>query len=59
MEVMVTFNVATDLDLANRVRRHIVNIVLDEREEASDERTHTMPLQHPVHETHTLKLFEG
>ena len=55
----MTFNVATDLDLANRVRRHIVNIVLDEREEASDERTHTMPLQHPVHETHTLKLFEG
>ena len=47
MEVMVTFNVATDLDLANGARGHIVDIVLNEREEAPNESTHYMWLQYP------------
>ena len=47
MEVMVTFNVATDLDLANGARGHIVDIVLNEREEAPNESTHYMRLQYP------------
>jgi len=32
MEVMVTFNVSTDLDMANGAQGHIVDIVLDPRE---------------------------
>lgn len=32
MQVMVTFNVATDLDLANGARGRVVDIVLDSRE---------------------------
>ena len=47
MEVMVTFNVAMDLDLANGARGHIVDIVLNEREEAPNERTHYMRLRYP------------
>ena len=31
MEVMVTFNVSTDFDMANGAWGHIVDIVLDER----------------------------
>ena len=46
MKVMVTFNVATDLDLVNGAQERIVDIVLDEREEASDG-MHTMQLQYP------------
>ena len=42
----MTFNMAMDLDLANGARGHIVDIVLDEREEAPDERTHCMRLQY-------------
>ena len=32
MEVMVTFNISTDLDIVNGARGHIVDIVLDPRE---------------------------
>jgi len=35
MKVMVTFDVGTNLDMANRARREITDIVLDEREEYS------------------------
>ena len=42
MEVMVTFNVSTNLDLVNGARGHIVDIVLDEREKAPEGRTHFM-----------------
>jgi len=47
MEVMVTFNVATDLDVANGTRGHIVDIVLDTREEVSAIPSQTVQLQHP------------
>ena len=32
MKVMVTFNVETDLEIANRARGEITGIILDERE---------------------------
>ena len=47
MEVMVTFNVSTDLDVANGVWGHIVDIVLDAREEMSTVPTRTTDLQYP------------
>ena len=47
MEVMVTFNVSTNLDMANGARGHIVDIVLDEREQAPGGRTHFMRLEYP------------
>lgn len=47
MEVMVTFNIATDLDVANGARGHIVDIVLDTREEVSAIPSQTVQLQHP------------
>ena len=47
MEVMVTFNIATDLDLVNGAHGHIVDIVLDEREEVTDKRMHMMRLRYP------------
>jgi len=47
MEVMVTFNVSTDLDVANGARGHIVDIVLDAREHISMEPSQTIQLQYP------------
>jgi len=47
MEVMVTFNVSTDLDVANGARGHIVDIVLDAREEMSTVPSLTKMLQYP------------
>lgn len=47
MEVMVTFNVSTDLDVANGVRGEIVDIILDTREEISTSATQTIKLQYP------------
>ena len=47
MEVMVTFNVSTNLDMANGARGHIVDIVLDEKEQAPEGRTHFMRLEYP------------
>ena len=44
MEVMVTFNISTNLDMANRARGHIVGIVLDEREKVPGGRTYSMRL---------------
>ena len=41
------FNVSMDLDMANGARGHIVDIVLDEREEDGGERTDCMRLQYP------------
>lgn len=50
MEVMVTFNVSTDLDVANGAQGHIVDIVLDAREEMSTVPTRTRELQYsPVY----------
>lgn len=48
MEVMVTFNVSTDLDVANGVQGHIVDIVLDAREEMSTVPTRTRELQYSL-----------
>ena len=38
---------STDLDMANGARGHTVDIVLDEREEALEGRTHCRRLQYP------------
>jgi len=46
MEVMVTFNVSTDLDVANGARGHIVDIVLDPREELSNIPSNSIELQY-------------
>ena len=47
MEVMVTFNISTDLDIANRARGHIIDIILDSHEEMSAVSSHTNKLQYP------------
>ena len=47
MEVMVTFNVSTDLDVANGTRGQVVDIVVDAREEISASNTQTKVLQYP------------
>jgi len=47
MEVMVMFNVSTDLDVANGAHGHIVDIVLDLREELSNIPSNTIELQYP------------
>ena len=47
MEVMVTFNVSMDLDVANGAHGHIEDIVLDAREEMSTVPSHTKVLQYP------------
>ena len=47
MEVMVTFNVSTDLDMANGARGHIVDIILDPREERDIPAGKHMELQYP------------
>ena len=49
MEIMVMFNVSTDLDMANRAQGRRVDIVLDEREEAVEERSQCMRLCYPPH----------
>lgn len=50
MEVMVTFNIDTDLDIANGSRGHITDIILDERE------TQTSPTQ-PVIELEYIPAY--
>lgn len=47
MKVMVTFNVHTDLDVANGARGEIVDIVLDDREEAFDQKSPIINLKYP------------
>ena len=47
MEVMVTFNVSTDLDVANGVRGHIVDIILDARESNNASMTQVKFLEYP------------
>jgi len=47
MEVMVTFNVSMDLDVANGARGHIVDIMLDAQEHISTESLQTIQLQYP------------
>ena len=47
MEVMVTFNVSTNLDVANGTRGQVVDIVVDAREEISASNTQTKVLQYP------------
>ena len=47
MEVMVTFNVSTDLDVANGACGEIVDIILNAREEISTSATQTIKLQYP------------
>ena len=47
MEVMVTFNVSTDLDVANGAHGVIVDIVLDGHEEINSDSSQTINLQHP------------
>ena len=55
IEVMVTFNIATDLDLANGARGHVVDIVLDERM-----KEHTMQLQYlPLYVLMCIKCTEA
>lgn len=49
MEVMVTFNISTDLDMANGARGHFVDIVLDPRECVQPSASHQVVLQyHPA-----------
>jgi hypothetical protein len=47
MKVMVTFNVQTEMDIANGARGEIVNIVLDERETTYDSDSPIVRLFHP------------
>jgi len=47
MEVMVTFNISTDLDVANGAHGHIEDIILDAREEMSTLSSLTKVLQYP------------
>jgi len=47
MEVMVTFNVSTDLDVANGARGHVVEIVVDAREEMSRSTLQVQELKYP------------
>jgi len=47
MEVMVTFNVSTDLDVADRARSYVVEIVLDPREQMSTTTGQVYELQYP------------
>jgi len=47
MEIMVTINVLTDLDVANRAQGHVVKIVLDAQEEISATQTEFYKLQFP------------
>ncbi|KIM57681.1 hypothetical protein SCLCIDRAFT_129844, partial [Scleroderma citrinum Foug A] len=47
MEVMVTFNVSTDLDVANGVCGHIVDIILDARESNNASMTQVKFLEYP------------
>lgn len=47
MEVMVTFNVSTDLDVANGACGHIIDIILDSHEEMSAVSSCTNELQCP------------
>lgn len=47
MKVMVTFNVETDLDIANGARREIIEIVFDERESTLSIPQSTVRLEYP------------
>lgn len=47
MDVMVTFNVATDIDMANGARGRMVDIVLDPRECANSAVNNRIQLQYP------------
>ncbi|KIM69312.1 hypothetical protein SCLCIDRAFT_1177308 [Scleroderma citrinum Foug A] len=47
MEVMVTFNVSTDLNMANGAQGHLVDIVLDPRETADINNGQGIELQYP------------
>jgi hypothetical protein len=47
MKMMVTYNVQTDMDLANGARGEIVDIILDEREEDHNEEDAIVNLKYP------------
>jgi len=47
MEVMVTFNVSTDLDVANGAWGHVVEILLNPREQISTTTGQVYELQYP------------
>ena len=47
MKIMVTFNVETDLDIANGARGEIVEIILDEREPTFSTSQSTVQLSYP------------
>ena len=47
MEVMVTFNESTDLDIANGARGHVIEIVLDPQEQISTTTGQVHELQYP------------
>ncbi|KAF8516495.1 hypothetical protein JB92DRAFT_2252791 [Gautieria morchelliformis] len=47
MKVMVTFNVKTELDIANGVRGEVTHIVLDEREPPVRQEEAKIQLKHP------------
>jgi len=48
MDVMITFNVSTDLDVASGARGNIVKIVLDAREEINSKSSQVMELHYPA-----------
>jgi len=48
MDVMITFNVSTDLDVASGARGNIVKIVLDSREEITSKSSQVMELHYPA-----------
>ena len=47
MKVMVTFNIETDLDIANGARGEVVQVVLDERESKYSASQSTVQLEYP------------
>lgn len=47
MKVMVTFNIAVDLDIANGSRGEVIDIILDEREEQLIPETGVVELKYP------------
>jgi hypothetical protein len=58
MKMMITYNVMTDMDLANGARGEIVDIVLDEREDPLDVQTPIINLKYPP-QLVLVKLLDG
>jgi len=47
MEILITFNISTDVDVANGAHGQIVDIVLDSREEFNISMSHEIELKYP------------